>query len=75
MGELGIELMKAEKSMAKSALTACILAFTGLALAAGIVLAQGDTSANKKELLQQKVAAIKQVTVKVQNVDYKKAGS
>src|SRR5580700_8926509 len=35
-------------------------AFTGLALAGGIALAQGDSSPDKKELLQQKVAAIKE---------------
>jgi len=35
-------------------------AFTGLALAGGIALAQGDNSADKKELLQQKVAAVKE---------------
>ena len=34
--------------------------FTGLALAGGVALAQGDTSPDKKELLQQKVAAIKE---------------
>jgi hypothetical protein len=35
-------------------------AFAGLALAGGVALAQGDTSPDKKELLQQKVAAIKE---------------
>jgi len=34
--------------------------FTGLALAGGIAVAQGDASPDKKELLQQKVAAIKE---------------
>jgi hypothetical protein len=35
-------------------------ALTGLALAGGVAVAQGDTSPDKKELLQQKVAAIKE---------------
>jgi hypothetical protein len=34
--------------------------FTALALAGGLALAQGDASTDKKELLQQKVAAIKE---------------
>jgi hypothetical protein len=37
-----------------------LVAFTGLALAGGVALAQDATSPDKKELLQQKVAAIKE---------------
>jgi hypothetical protein len=43
-----------------SSLRQLLGAFIGLALAGGIVLAQGDASPDKKELLQQKVAAIKE---------------
>jgi len=44
----------------KSSLRQLLGAFTGLALAGGIALAQDGTSPDKKELLQQKVAAIKE---------------
>jgi hypothetical protein len=43
-----------------SSLRQILGAFTGLALAGGIALAQADASPDKKELLQQKVAAIKE---------------
>jgi hypothetical protein len=43
-----------------SSLRQILGAFTGLALAGGIAVAQGDTSTDKKELVQQKVAAIKE---------------
>jgi len=43
-----------------SSLRQILGAFTGLALAGGVALAQGDASPDKKELLQQKVAAIKE---------------
>jgi len=43
-----------------SSLRQILGAFTGLALAGGIALAQDATSPDKKELLQQKVAAIKE---------------
>jgi len=43
-----------------SSLRQLLGAFTGFALAGGIAVAQGDTSTDKKELLQQKVAAVKE---------------
>lgn len=43
-----------------SSLRQILRAFTGLALAGGVALAQGDASPDKKELLQQKVEAIKE---------------
>jgi hypothetical protein len=43
-----------------SSLRQILGAFTGLALAGGVALAQADASPDKKEMLQQKVAAIKE---------------
>ena len=43
-----------------SSLRQVLGAFTGLALAGGVALAQGDTAPDEKELLQQKVADVKE---------------
>ncbi|HWY57898.1 MAG TPA: hypothetical protein VNZ03_25775 [Terriglobales bacterium] len=43
-----------------SSLRQILGAFTGLVLAGGIAVGQGDTSTDKKELVQQKVSAVKE---------------